>query len=164
MISYFIIPGFLLLIFVFAAIKKVDAYKLFLDGVKDGLKTSLSILPTMLAMYISINLLVASGLIDDLLNFKCIKVEILSQTIFRPFSSQASMSLMLEVFDKYGVDSNAGKLSSIIQGSSDSSVYIMSLYFGAYNIKKTKKSYIMGIIINIFSYLMAIFVYYVIKV
>lgn len=161
-ISAYFIPVFILIVFIFSFIKRINAYDAFLKGVKSGLNTSLFIFPTMLAMYIAINMLDKSGLLDVLFSFEDIPNEILAQTMFRPFSSQASLGMMLEVYKKYGVDSTEGMISSIIQGSTDSSIYIMSLYLNAYGIKKTSKCYIFGFLINLLGFLFSIFIYYLI--
>lgn len=158
-VSYYILPVFILVIIIFSIIKKKNAYQSFVLGVSEGMKNSISIFPTMLAMYSAIELIAACGIIDDIFPNMTFPKEFFLQGLFRPFSSQASLSYMVKIYTKYGVDSNISYISSILQGAVDSSVYVMSLYFGACNIVKTKKSFLIGILINLFSFFVCLIIY-----
>lgn len=162
-ISYYVIPVFLVVILVYALVKKHNAYKSFTEGIKEGVDISLGIMPTMITMYISIGILDASGLLDLFISGFKFPPELIGQGLFKPFSYQASSGFMIDIFNKYGVDSNEGKISSIIQATADSSIYIMSLYFGAFSIVKTRKAYVIGICINLFSYILCIIIYIIIS-
>ena len=93
-------------------------------------------------MIFGVNLMVKSGFIPDMLNllkplFDLLKVpiEIIPMAIMRPISGNASLALMNDVFIKYGVDSFLGRLASVIQGSTDTTIYILTIYFGVVGIK-----------------------------
>lgn len=157
--SLYILPGFILLVFITALTRRIKAYDSFLTGVKSGLITALELFPTMFGMYISINMLDSSGFLDQVLAMFGNLKEFIAQAIFRPFSSQASLGMMLEIYNRYGVDSPLGITSSILQGSSDSTIYVMSLYLGSYGIIKNKRCFMMGFIISTLSFLVSLFIY-----
>lgn len=162
--SIYILPSFILVTLVVAFFKRVKAYDSFLTGVKDGLKISLEMFPTMFGMYIAINMLDSSGFLDEVFKVFGKFSEYMTQAFFRPFSSQASLGLMLEVFKKYGPDSQIGFSASILQGSSDSTIFIMSLYLGSYQIVKTKRAFIYGFFISSLSFIFSLLIYLFIKI
>ncbi|MGM9972128.1 MAG: spore maturation protein, partial [Anaeroplasmataceae bacterium] len=129
--SYYIIPIFVILIFVCAFLNKTNAYDAFIYGAKDGIKTSIDILPYLMSMYIAVKVFDASGIMDDLLRISKIPNKLLLQGFFRSFSSNASLSYMIEIFKSYGPDSKEGIVSSILQGATDTTMYVITLYFGS---------------------------------
>ena len=123
------------------------------------MKTGIGILPYLLVMYVSVKVFKASGIIDDLINLKSIPNELIIQGVFRPISSHASLSMMMETIDKYGVDSKEGMISTVLQGGSDTTVYVMGLYFGMAKIKKTRHSYIVGLICDAVTLIICLLIY-----
>lgn len=117
----------------------------FLLGTKNGISTCISILPTMIMLVVSVNMLSSSGftsavssVLSPFLTKLGIPSEIIPLVIMRPFSGGGSNALIAEIFEKHGADSFAGRCASIILGSSDTIIYIISIYFSAVNIKKTR--------------------------
>jgi spore maturation protein B len=145
-ISYYFIVGFILLILVFGVVKKTNVYDSFIDGAVYQMKEGISIFPYLLCMLVAVNVFKASGILNDLIRMNHIPKELFIQGAFRPASSHASMSIMLQIFKEYGVDSKAGRASAILQGGSDTTVYVMGLYFGSIGIKKTRHAYVVGLI------------------
>ena len=107
-------------------------------------------------MFVAINVFKASGILNDLISFRKIPSELFIQGIFRPVSSHASLSMMLSIFKEYGVDSSVGTISSILQGGSDTTVYVMGLYFGSIGVKKTRHAYAIGLISDCLCFIMCI--------
>ena len=103
---------------------------------------SYTIFPNLLAMILSVNILIKSGFLEWLvyLLFGSIKfpIEILSLILTKPISSSASIALLNNIFDKYGVDSFNSLLASTIHGSTDTTFYVIALYYGYVGIKKTR--------------------------
>ena len=131
----YLIPIIVIIILIYGLYKKVDIFDTFLLGVKEGLKSSINLFPTIFAMIIAINLLTNSGFILDLSNtlkplFNKISfpVEVLSLAILRPISGSASLSMLSEILNNYGPDSFIGRVASVMQGSTDTTIYIISLY------------------------------------
>ena len=160
--STLILPALVLLIFIIALCKRVPAYSVFLTGVKDGMGLFLDIYPALLAMMCAISLLRESGLMDIISGlFQYISTSIPSQiwpmVLFRPISGSASLTVLIDIFKTCGVDSLAGMMASIIQGSTDTTVYVITLYFSSVGIKKIGNSLSIGLIADIAGIGMAIF-------
>ncbi|MDE7263535.1 MAG: hypothetical protein K2N64_02595 [Anaeroplasmataceae bacterium] len=145
-ISYFFIIGFILLILIYGIFKRTNVYDSFIDGAKYQMKEGITIFPYLLCMLVAVNVFQASGLLNDLIHTSKIPNELFIQGAFRPASSHASMSIMLQILKQYGPDSKAGMASSILQGGSDTTIYVMGLYFGSIGIRKTRHAYVIGLI------------------
>lgn len=148
-ISKTIIPLITLIVIIYAIYKKVDIYDEFMEGVKEGLGLSLKIFPSMFAMIIAVTVLVKSNLIYDLTSLISIKLfpkEILPIAILRPISSSSSLMILNSILSRYGPDSLVGKISSIITGSTDTTIYIIGMYYSSVKIKKIKHSLIVGLL------------------
>lgn len=159
-VSYYIIIAFILIVFIYSFIKRNNAYESFIRGCKENMKVGISILPYLLVMYVAINVFKASMVTEDVIRFDFMPNEILVQGFFRPVSSHASLSLMINTITKYGVDSKEGIISAILQGGSDTTFYVMGLYFGLTGIKRTRHAYIVGIICDVITFLLCIFIFY----
>lgn len=157
--SKFILPLIVLLIIIYS-VKKCNIYDSFIEGIKEGLEISISIFPSIIAIIFSSRILISSGIDYILSIFKpsFIPKEILPLIILRPISGNASLSIMINNFKKYGVDSYIGYLSSIIQGSIETTFYIISLYFGSVGIKNTKNTLFIALILNIIGIICALII------
>ena len=144
-ISNIAVPATILIIIVYGLIEKQPVFDVFLDGAKEGLQIVVNIFPTLLGLFLSINVLRASGVIDaitkialPLLNLLKIPSEILPLAILRPISGSASTAVATDIMTKYGVDSLIGLISSTIMGSTETTLYTIALYTSAVKIKKTR--------------------------
>ena len=158
MISDLILPLIILTIVSFGLYKKIDIYDTFCNGIKEGIKTSLQIFPTILAMLVAINILLKSNLISDLTNIlkPILSFIILPLSLLKPISGSSSLIVMNELLKTYGPDSYIGRISSVIQGSTDTTIYILSLYFTSIGIKKTKYALKVGLIADLLTIIIAI--------
>ena len=146
--SHYVIPIVVLIILIYGVYKKRNIYEDFLDGAKEGMQLIYSIIPAILAMTFAINIFLKSNVISiPLLLLKplidVIPIEVIPMCILRPISGTASLSIMNDIFIKYGPDSYAGLLASTIQGSTDTTIYVLALYFGS--VKITKSRYALGV-------------------
>lgn len=151
-ISKIIIPIITLIVIIYGLYKKVPIYDEFLNGVKEGLNLSLEIFPSMFAMIIAVTVLVKSNIILDitkLINFNFFPKEILPIAILRPISSSSSIMILNSILSRYGVDSMAGKIASIITGSTDTTIYIIGMYYASVKIKKIKHSLVIGLLADL---------------
>lgn len=144
-ISSLIMPLLVLIIITYGVIKKVDVYDVFVEGSKESFDVICSMFPCLLSMILGVNLFVKSGAIDFLLNlvkplFEIINVpiQIIPLSIMRPISGSASLALLNNIFESFGPDGYIGRLASVIQGSTDTTFYIITLYFGCVGIKKIR--------------------------
>ena len=144
-ISNIAVPGTILIIIVYGIIEKQSVFDTFLDGAKEGLKIVLNIFPTLLGLFLSINVLRESGIIDaftslimPILNILKIPSEILPLILLRPISGSASMAIATDIMKNFGVDSLIGLMTSTIMGSTETTLYTIALYTSAVGIKKTR--------------------------
>lgn len=151
-ISNIILPLITLIVIIYAIRKKVNIYDEFLEGVKEGLKISLDIFPSIFALIISVTVLVKSNLLNDLIsliNINLFPKEILPIAILRPISSSSSMMILNEILSLHGPDSLIGKISSIIAGSTDTTIYIIGMYYSSIKIKKIRQSLLIGLLADL---------------
>ena len=148
-----IVPLMILFIIVIAAKEKKDIFKLFIEGALDGLKVVYNIFPYILAITISIGLLKSTGALDVILYpFKPLLVkfgipdDIIPLCIMRPLSGGASMTVVMEIFKTSGADSISGKMASVIMGATETTLYTITILFGAVHLKKIRGVLIAGLI------------------
>ena len=165
MISNIFIPVIVLIIIGYGLYKKIDIFDIFIMGIKEGLTMSINIFPTILAMIISINVLLKSNIIMDLTSmltpiFKLLKFpsELLPIAILRPISGSSSLILLDNLLKVYTPDSFIGRVASVIQGSTDTTIYIIGLYFSSVNIKKIKYSLAVGLLTDFLTIIIALVV------
>lgn len=144
-ISYISIPLMILMILLSAWRQKKDSYDLFLDGAKDGLKIIIRIFPTMLGIFIAINLFKVTGAMQILINLISpatsllgIPSEIVPLGIMSSISGGASIGILSDTLETYGVDSVIGNIASTILGSSETTLYVIAIYTSSVAIKNTR--------------------------
>ena len=144
-LSKMIIPLFVLFVIFYGFKKKVTIYDTFLEGAKDGLITVFHIFPAILAMVFAINIFLNSHILETIfnvltpiLNKMNLPLNILPMAFVRPISGTASLAIMNDIFVNFGPDSFVGRLASTIQGCTDTTIYVLALYFGSVKITKTR--------------------------
>lgn len=160
-----LIPSIVLFILIYGLTKNVEIYDEFLEGVKEGLSMALGIFPTMFSMTICINVMLKSNIINDManwfepvLNFLNYPKELLSLAIMRPLSGSSSLIIMDSILKNNGPDSFIGRVASVLQGSTDTTIYIISLYFSSVGVKKIKYSLIVGLLADLMAIIISIIV------
>lgn len=156
---------------VMAMIKKINAYESFIEGATEGFKTSIMIIPYLVAMLVGISAFRATGCMDYMVNaigslfalmgFNTDFVPALPVGIMKTFSGGAARGLMVDVIKQYGVDSFQGRLASIIQGSTETTFYVLAVYFGSVNIKNTRYALTCGLIADFIGVVCAIILGYI---
>ena len=144
-LSYYMIPLIIFYIVGFGLLMKVDVYGEFVKGAKDGMKTVVELLPTLIGLLMSVGILRSSGALDILAKVLSPVAEVLyfdaaliPVSIIKLFSSSAATGLVLDIFETYGPDSDIGKTVSILCSSTETVFYTMSVYFIAVKVKKTR--------------------------
>ncbi|WP_020482554.1 nucleoside recognition domain-containing protein [Methylomonas sp. MK1] len=153
-----------------AAYKQLNAYELFVEGAKQGFQTAITIIPYLVAMLVAFGVFRASGsleLITDgvrlLVNYAGIDnrfIDGLPTALMKPFSGSGARAMMIDTMQTHGADSFAGRLASVVQGSTETTFYVLAVYFGAVNIKQIRHAAACGIIADIGGITAAIFVTY----
>lgn len=155
-ISIWIIPLIVMLILLIATAKKLPSYELFVEGGKEGIKMAVSLLPYLLGMIVSITIFRSSGAMDavingfkPLLHFIGVPSEIVPLAFTRPLSGTAALAITADLIRVYGPDSFIGRLASTMQGSTDTTFYILTVYFGAVGIKKMGDALKVGLLADL---------------
>lgn len=148
-----IVPIMILAIIVIGLKEKLDIFKLFIEGALEGLKVVYKIFPYILAITIAIGLLKSTGALDillkpiqPLLTKFGIPNNVVPLCLLRPMSGGASMSVVMDIFKESGPDSISGKMASIIMGATETTLYTITILFGAVGIKKLRGVLIAGLI------------------
>lgn len=157
MINYFI-PLVVIIIIIYGIYKKIDIFDTFIIGVKEGMKLSINLFPTIFAMIIAITMITDSGIINYICNIMrpiFIKIafptEVIPLAILRPISGSSSLVVLNDILTRYGTDTLIGRLASVMQGSTDTTIYIISMYFTSVGIKKIRYSLIVGLLADLLS-------------
>lgn len=165
LVSRLSIPVLLLLLLAIGARKRLPLYELFVDGAKSGFETAIHILPYLLGMFVALGVLRESGAFDALLGWVGpltetlgIPREVLPLAFLRPLSGSGALGAMSELFTSHGPDSLVGMMASVIQGSTETTFYVLTVYFGSVGIKKGRHSLAVGISADLFAFLLAVFV------
>ncbi|MDO9512080.1 MAG: nucleoside recognition domain-containing protein [Bacteroidales bacterium] len=161
-----IIISFILL----AARKKVNVYEAFIEGAQEGFGVAIKIIPYLVAILVGVGVFRAAGVMDALVNGigACLEwmsvdtsfVPALPTAFMKPFSGSGARGLMIETMTHYGVDSFAGRLSCTLQGATDTTFYIIALYFGSVGIRKTRHAISCGLLADAAGAITAIVIAY----
>lgn len=150
--------------------KQINAYEAFIEGAKEGFQTAITIVPYLVAMLVAIGVLRASGLLDaigdlmragaEFLNADTRFVDALPTALIKPFSGSGARAMMLETMETYGVDSFAGRLATIIQGSTETTFYVLAVYFGSVGIRQVRHAVGCALLADVAGVVAAIIVTY----
>ena len=161
MIDY-LIPILLLAACLVALRKKENAYNLLLEGGAEGLKLLISLIPTLVLLLTSISMLRASGAIDafshalsPFLSWLGIPPETAMLVLIRPISGSAALAVGTDLMVRYGVDSAIGRTAAVMLGSTETTFYTISVYFGAAGIKRTRYTLPAALIADLTGFVMA---------
>ncbi|MEZ4705499.1 MAG: nucleoside recognition domain-containing protein [Bdellovibrionota bacterium] len=153
-----------------AVVKKINVYESFVDGAKGGFEVAITIIPYLVAMLVAIGVFRASGAMDFFLKgirwfFESLSintdfVSALPTGLMKPLSGSGARGMMFEAMQTYGADSFVGRLASVMQGSTETTFYVLAVYFGSVGIKKTRYAAPCGLIADFAGIVTAIFVSY----
>ncbi len=159
-ISKIILPIIIVIIIIYGIKKKINIYDVFLEGAKEGLVTTFNIFPSIIAMIFAINIFLDSNVLDiftsifrNRINYS---LEIIPMAMLRPISGTASLAIMNDIFKIYGPDSFSGRLASILQGCTDTTIYVIALYFGTIKVTKIKHALLVGLFADLVGIIVAI--------
>ncbi|SDF75644.1 Spore maturation protein SpmA [Bacteroidales bacterium KHT7] len=151
-------------------IKKINVYEAFIEGAKDGFNTAIRIIPYLVAILVGIGVFRASGAMDMLIKgisntialcgMNTDFVEALPTAIMKPLSGSGARGMMIDAMQTHGVDSFVGRLSCIFQGSTDTTFYILAVYFGSVSVKNTRHAVTCGLLADLAGIIAAIFIAY----
>ncbi|OZM57154.1 spore maturation protein [Lottiidibacillus patelloidae] len=155
-ISIWLIPMIICFILVYGTFKRVPTYESFVEGGKEGIKLSFSIIPYLVGMMVAITVFRASGaleyfigLLKPVLQLIGVPGEIVPLALMRPLSGTGALSITSDLIATHGPDSFIGQLASTMQGSTDTTFYVLTVYFGAVGIRKMGDALKVGLLADI---------------
>lgn len=163
-----------LIIFLFIAmgfVKRINVYEAFIDGAKDGFSVAVKIIPYLIAILVAVGVFRTCGAMDffvdgarllfSTFNINTDFVDALPTALMKPLSGSGARGMMVDTMSQFGADSFAGRLSCVFQGSTDTTFYIIAVYFGSVGIKKTRYAITCGLITDLFGIIAAIIISYI---
>lgn len=170
MVANIILFAIILSFIIAGAVKKVNVYEAFIEGAKEGFSTAVRVIPYLVAILVAIGVFRASGGMDILMSAinRCVEacggntdfVAALPTAIMKPLSGSGARGMMVDAMTTYGADSFAGRLACIFQGSTDTTFYILAVYFGSVGIRKTRHAVACGLMADVAGILAAIAIAY----
>ncbi len=152
-------------------IRKINVYDAFIEGAKEGFQTAVRIIPYLVAILVAVGVFRASGAMDvvirgisrlfEMMGLDTGFVGALPTAFMKPLSGSGARGLMLEAMKSYGADSFVGRLSCIFQGSTDTTFYILAVYFGSVGVKYTRHAVACGLLADLAGVIAAIFIAYI---
>lgn len=168
MLDYFsllVLPLIIITILTIGIFKKVPIYEVFVDGAKDGFSVSIKIIPYLVAIIVAINMFKASGAIDilasllgNLLDKLSIPVDVLPLILTRSLSGSATLGIFSDIANTHGSEAFVTKLAAVMVGSSETTFYVLTVYFGSIGIKKFRYALLTGILADVIGIVLAILV------
>lgn len=155
-ISVFILPILIVLFPLYGLIKKVKVYEVFVEGAKEGFDIGVRIIPYLVAILFAIGMFRASGamdwfisLLDPVLGLVGFPAEVLPMAVFRPLTGSGSLGVLADMINNYGEESILVKMAATMFGSTETTFYVLAVYFGAVNIRKTSYAVQAGLIADL---------------
>jgi len=165
LMSVLAIPLMIIIFLGWGMAKKVKVYEVFIEGAKDGFNVAVRIIPYLVAMLVAIGIFRASGamqvmsmVLSPLTNLIGMPAEALPMALMRPLSGSGSLGIMTELMKVHGADSFLGILASTMYGSSETTFYVLAVYFGSINVTNTRHALPAGLIADVFGMLGAVFI------
>ncbi len=164
-VSNFAIPVVLFVIIVSGVVKKVKIYESFVEGAKGGFEVAIKIIPFLVAILVAIGMFRASGAMDVFVkiispatNLIGMPAEALPVALLRPLSGSGTLGLVTEIMKTHGPDSFLGRLVATMYGSTETTFYVLAVYFGSVGIKKTRHAVPTGLIADAAGLLTSLFI------
>jgi spore maturation protein B len=168
-LSSSLIPFFVGITIFLGWIRKVPLYEEFVEGAKEGFEMAVRIIPYLVGMLVAIGVFRASGamyLLEQLLTWPAralqVPVELLPMMLMRPLSGSGSIGIMTDLMHTFGPDSQIGNMVSTMMGSTETTFYVLAVYFGSVGIKKPGISIAAGLAADITGLLVAVYIWYLI--
>jgi spore maturation protein B len=164
-ISLWAIPFLLFFILTYGALRGVKVYESFVKGAEEGFNIAIRIIPYLVAMLVAVSIFRRSGVMDAMASLLSpffslfnIPPEVLPLAIMRPFSGGGSLGIAAELIKTHGPDSFIGRLASTMQGSTDTTFFVLAVYFGSVGIKKYRHSVAVGLMADLTTFFASVYI------
>ena len=165
LLSVFVLPAIIIGFPLYGLLKKVPVYEEFVDGAKEGFEVAVKIIPYLIAILFAIGMFRASGALDFLvdglrpvLSLIGFPAELVPMALVRPLTGSGSAGIVAEMIQQYGEDSLLVKMAATMFGSTETTFYVIAVYFGAVQVKKTRHAVPAGLTADIFAMIIAVWV------
>ena len=169
-VANMLLMGIIVAFIVAGVCKRVNVYDTFIEGAKDGFQTAVRIIPYLVAILVGVAVFRASGAMDllvdgirwlvGLLGINTDFIEALPTALMKPLSGAGARGIMIDTMSTYGADSFVGRLSCIFQGSTDTTFYVLAVYFGSVGIRYTRHAVACGLLADLAGVVAAILISY----
>lgn len=160
--SDYILPVFVAIIVIFGLYKRIDVFGTFVEGAKTGFNVFLSLLPSLTALFLAVQMLrtseginILTTVLSPIARLLNIPEEVLPMCILSPISGGGSLSIYESIVSGYGADSYIGRVASVMMGSTETTFYAITVYFGAVGIKKIRHTAICSLCADLTSFILA---------
>lgn len=164
-VSRWAIPALIFFFLVLAWVRRVPVYEAFIQGAGDGFQTAIRIIPYLVAMFVAIKVFRVAGCMEMLarawapvLKLLDIPAEIIPLAIMRPLSGSSALGIATELIQTYGPDSFLGRLASVMQGTTDTTFFVLTVYFGSVGIRRFRHAVILGLMADLSGLLASIWI------
>jgi spore maturation protein B len=164
-ISMFAIPALVLFVVIFGVFRKVRIYEAFVEGAKEGFNVGVRIIPYLVAMLVAIGIFRAGGameilasLISPVTRLIRMPAEVLPMAIVRPLSGSGALGMVAEIVKSHGPDSLIGRMASVMMGSTETTLYVLAVYFGSVGVTRARQALPAGIMVDIGAILLSVLV------
>lgn len=165
LVSLWVVPGLIFLAVIFAYLRGIKVFDTFVEGAKEGFDMSVRLIPFLVGMMVAIGLLRDSGaiklmndLLSPLLETVGLPADLFPLAIMRPISGSSALAITTDIMNTHGPDSLLGRMASTMQGSTDTTLFVLTVYFGAAGIKKTRHALPVGLAADLAGILTAVFI------
>ncbi|PIQ62515.1 MAG: spore maturation protein [Bacteroidetes bacterium CG12_big_fil_rev_8_21_14_0_65_60_17] len=163
--SVFVLPLLIVGFPLYGLLKRVPVYEEFVDGAKDGFRVAVTIIPYLVAILFAIGMFRASGAMEfvveglrPLLSLVGIPPEVLPMMVIRPLTGSGSAAIVLDMIQQFGEDSILVKMAATMFGSTETTFYVIAVYFGAVNVRKTRHAVPAGLLADVVAMIAAVYV------
>ena len=160
-----VIPALVIAIPIYGMIRKVRVYESFVEGAKEGFKVGVMIIPYLVAIFVAINMFKESGAMESMenmlrpvLTWIGFPPEVLPMAIIRPLTGGGSAGVVADLAKEYGTDSLITRMAGTMFGSTETTFYVLAVYFGAVNVKKTRHALPAGLIADIVAIFLSVYI------
>jgi len=164
-VSAWAVPAFLLLIPVYAFFRRVRLYEAFIRGAEEGVGMAVRIMPYLLAMMMAVSIFrhggamgMLSRVLGPVFGAIGIPVELVPLALMRPFSGGGALGVTAEIIGAYGPDSLIGRMASTMQGSTDTTFFVLAVYFGSVGVKQYRYSLAVGLMADLTTFLASVYI------
>jgi len=164
-LSRWAVPAFMFFIPVYAVLRGVKVYECFVKGAEEGFGIAVRIIPYLVAMMMAVGIFRQAGVMDliagscgPFFEFFHIPPEVIPLAIMRPFSGGGALGIAAELINAYGPDSVIGRLASTMQGSTDTTFFVLTVYFGSVGIKKYRYSLAVGLLADLTTFMASVYI------